>query len=470
MKSLDSRFVKRSKKCASRLMTSDDLLLISHIDADGLTSAGIASTALDRAGIEHDTWFSKQLDEEDLKRIVDQGYDTVLFTDFGSGLLDTINDYDDFTPVVADHHQPEGDCEYHLNPLLFDIDGSSEISGAGTTYVLARSLGGEKNKDLASLAVVGAVGDMQDSREGRLTGANEVIVQEGVEAGVLEPKRDILLFGRQTRPLPKLLEYSTDVFIPGISNNEQGAVSFLKDLGIPLKNGETWRRWVDLTDGEKQTIISHLFQRCIERGIPAEEIESLVGESYTLTQEEEGTELRDATEFSTLLNSTARYRRAEVGFAVCKGDRGEALNEARKLLRNHRRNIRQGIDFVGNNGVTSLENIQYFDAGDKILDTIVGIIAGMSYSLDGVSRTKPIIAFANSEENKLDVEEAKVSSRGTQSLVRKGLNLAEVMAECSKAVGGEGGGHNIAAGATIPRSKISQFVKEADEMVGEQIS
>ncbi|MDY6780084.1 MAG: DHH family phosphoesterase, partial [Halobacteria archaeon] len=415
---LPSSFVDRARDCASFLADEDDILLISHIDADGLTSAGIASTALDRAGIEHETRFSKQLDDDDLDEIESDGYDTVLFTDFGSGLLDDIGERD-ITPVVADHHQPEGDCEYHLNPLLFDIDGSSEISGAGTAYVLARALaevsedhrasadGGvidapsevaETNTDLAALAVVGAVGDMQNAREGRLVGANREIIDEGVEAGVLEAERDLLLFGRQTRPLPKLFEYSTDVFVPGISNNKKGATEFLKDAGVELKSDGDWRRWVDLSDDEKQVVMNSFFKKCMERGVSSEDIDSLVGETYTLKHEDVGTELRDASEFSTLLNSTARYRRADVGFAVCKGERGEAFDEARKLLRNHRRNLRNGIDFVGENGVTKLDNLQYFDAGDEIQDTIVGIIAGMSYSLDSVDRSVPIVAFAESEE------------------------------------------------------------------------
>lgn len=466
---LDNSFLERSHECSSFLEKQDGVLLISHIDADGLTSAAVASTALDRAGIQHETCFSKQLDENDLEQIDEEGYSTVLFTDFGSGLLHKINEYS-FTPVVADHHQPDGDCSYHLNPLLYGIDGASELSGAGTAYVLARALGGDKNKDLAPLAVVGAVGDMQNSRDGRLTGANREIVREGVEAGVLEKKKDLQLFGRQTRPLPKLFEYSTDVYIPGVSNSESGATKFLKEAGVDLKKGGDWRTWVDLTENEKQCVMNRLFEECMEKGVSPDEIDSLVGETYTLTQEPVGTELRDASEYSTLLNSTARYRRAEIGFEVCKGRRGETLEEARKLLRNHRRNLRNGIEYVGRNGVTRLNNLQYFDAHGVIQDTIVGIIAGMSYSLDSVDRSMPIIAFAESDEDNLEVEESKVSSRATPSLVRKGLNLGEVMRKCSTEVGGDGGGHDIAAGATIPRNSVDDFISKADSMVGEQVS
>src|SRR6056297_2920962 len=97
--------------CAARLRDADRVLLASHIDADGLTSAAIAATALERAEIPFRTVFSKQLDAEEIAGIAELEPDTVLFTDFGSGQLDIIAEHEatgDFTPVIADHHQPAG--------------------------------------------------------------------------------------------------------------------------------------------------------------------------------------------------------------------------------------------------------------------------------------------------------------------------------------------------------------------------
>ncbi|WP_132059282.1 single-stranded-DNA-specific exonuclease RecJ [Halorussus amylolyticus] len=465
----------RATACADRLREADDVLLASHIDADGLTSAAVAASALERAGIPFETVFSKQLDAEEVAAIAATDYDTVLFTDFGSGQLDIIADHEvagDFTPVIADHHQPaDADTEFHLNPLLFDIDGSSELSGAGASYVLARALeppDGD-SRDLAALAVVGAVGDMQTTG-GELVGANQNIVAEGVEAGVLDTGTDLALYGKQTRPLPKLLEYASDVYIPGISNNQNGAIRFLDGLDIDLQaDGGDWRRWVDLTADERQTVASALVQRAVSKGVSANRIDGLIGTTYTLTAEPEGTELRDVSEFSTLLNATARYERADVGLAVCLGDRGEALDRARKLLTNHRRNLSEGLRWVKSEGVTKEDHLQWFHAEDRIRETIVGIIAGMAVGADGVERGTPILAFAHKPNDDSDVSEVKVSSRGTPSLTRRGLDLSVVMREASQAVGGDGGGHNVAAGATIPKGAESEFVERADELVGEQL-
>jgi RecJ-like exonuclease len=44
------------------------------------------------------------------------------------------------------------------------------------------------------------------------------------------------------------------------------------------------------------------------------------------------------------------------------------------------------------------------------------------------------------------------------------------MGEASRAVGGDGGGHDVAAGATIPREQKGAFVDHADDLVGEQLA
>jgi RecJ-like exonuclease len=509
----------RAEACAERLVAAGEVLLASHIDADGLTSAAIAATALRRAGIEFETVFKKQLDEAEIASIAAREEETVLFTDFGSGQLDVIAAHEragDFTPVIADHHQPaDADTEYHLNPLLEGIDGASELSGAGASYVLARALGdategsvtgtraasetsreqGEAtsgslseqrtesdapatdggavaagtddpagdNRDLAGLAVVGAVGDMQ-AVGGELVGANRGIVEEGVEAGVLAEGTDLAFYGKQTRPLPKLLEYASEVRIPGVSNDQRGAVSFLQGLDLDLKEGGEWRRWVDLSDDERQQVASALVQHALSRGVPSDRVEDLVATTYTLTAEDPGTELRDASEFSTLLNATARYERADVGLAVCLGDREGALERARHLLRTHRRNLSEGISLVEERGVERAEHVQYFDAGEEIRETIVGIVAGMALGVDGVDGDRPIVAFARKSE-----EETKVSGRGTGRLVGRGLDLSVVMREAARSVGGDGGGHDVAAGATIPAGREEEFVAAADDLVAEQI-
>ncbi len=452
--------MKKAAECAEAIKKHNHALVISHIDADGLTSAAIICKALDREGMEYETRFLKKLDLTVLDEIADINAELTIFTDLGSSVVDEISKLDSEV-IISDHHQPKkGQYKYHLNPHLFGINGTNELSGSGATYLIASKMG--SNRDLADLAVVGAVGDMQDMSARRLVGLNRNIMLEGVDDGVLSFETDIRLFGRQTRPIHKLLEYCTDPYIPGITGDNGNCTKLLRNLGIKLKNGY-WRRWIDLHREEKKLIVSEMMQICLSRGIPVYKIQHLVGEVYTLLKEKEGTELRDASEYSTLLNATARYDHADIGLAVCMGDRWMAYARARNLLSQHRQNLAEGLKLVKEQGIIALPNLQYFHAGDSIRETIIGIIAGMSASIGGINRNLPIIAFAESEGD------IKVSARGTQDMLRRGLNLAVALHESAKEVGGIGGGHDIAAGAKIPGGSEEEFLTILDAKIGAQL-
>ncbi len=445
-------------QCAEHIKKHSSAFVVSHIDADGLTSAAIMGKALEREGVEYETRFVKQLDTAALNEIADQNPDLVIFTDLGSGMLDAISRLK-INAVISDHHQPHGIYENQINPHLFGINGATELSGSGVTYLLASAMG--ENKDLADLAVVGAVGDLQHVKHGQLVGINRSILDEGAKNGVLRYEKDLLLFGKQTRPIFKLLQYSSDPYLPGITGSEDASIEFLKKIGI-RQHGEKWRRWIDLEPGEKQQIVSALFQFCLNSGMPANNVQRLLGEVYTLMREREGTEVRDASEYSTLLNATARYDHADIGLAVCMGDRDRCYEKASALLNDHRKNLVEGLNLVKEKGMVLMENLQYFDSGNKIRETIVGIVAGMSASFVN-NKNLPIIAFADSEGG------VKVSSRGNYDLVRKGLNLGRAISEAAKAVGGTGGGHDIAAGAFIPREAKNEFLRILDGRIGAQI-
>ncbi len=454
------------KGCRDLVRRQKEVLVVSHVDADGLTAAAVICTALKRDNIDYQPLFFRQLDETALDEVADQGADLVVFTDLGSGMIPEILDRK-LDAIVADHHQPQA-CESqplaHINPHLVGADGANQLSGSGSTFLLARSLASSPgaNDDLAALAVVGAVGDLQDMASGQLIGLNRHILEIGSGAGAIDFSRDIKLFGRQTRPVYKMLEYCQDPYLPGLSGKEDACIAFLKEIGIRL-GGEKWRRWIDLDQAEKAAVVTAIIQKGMRNGVSNIRLERLIGEVYILSKEREGTELRDASEYSTLLNATARYGHAQVGLEVCMGDREKAFDEAHTLLAQHRQNLVAGLKLVAERGITPLKSIQYFDAGDAILDTIIGIVAGMSFQM--ADRSRPILAFAQKEEGDL-----KVSARGTQDLVRSGLDLAYALSLSARAVGGVGGGHNVAAGATIPEQSKEKFLQMMDSIVAEQLS
>ena len=448
---------------AETIRKSRDVHIVTHIDADGISAGAIAAKTLKRLGKEYSLECVKQLDEMVLKRLLAENHDLVWFTDLGSGISTS---YPEINKVITDHHicPKDSDFSFHLNPHLFGRDGSYDMSGAGATYLVAKAMD-KKNVDLSALAIVGACGDLQDKKFCKFSGTNREILKDGENAGVLLGRMDIRYFGRETRPIAKLLQYSNDPFIPGLSRREDACVSFLQDCGIRLKDDDYWRKWIDLEKKERQKIISAIAQILLTKGFGYNIAERLVGEIYILKNEEQGTELHDAKEFATLLNSTARYGQHEVGLNVCLGDRDEWLKKARNLLRGHRANLVEGLQFAKEEEIQRRTFLQFFHAKDGIRDTIIGIVTNMLLSSEDVDNSLPLMGFAYTENG-----DVKVSARATQALIDKGLNLSSALKQAAKELGGAGGGHDIAAGATIPKGNDEEFIKVVEKEIKSQFS
>lgn len=480
MKTLPPPMADAAAGAARRISGCSDAVVATHIDADGIAAASIASGTLRRLGIRHEVMFFKKLDDAAISSLYGSDADLVWFTDLGSGSVSKLGA---LPTVVTDHHVPDSASPHrvtngqatlsefapvhHVNPHLHGISGATDLSGAGATFLAAVAVD-EDNAEFAGMAVLGAVGDLQDQRTRRLEGLNRSVLSLACDKGIVVAQEDIRFFGRETRPIYKMLEYSSDPYLPGITGKEQEAISFILSLGVELKDGDSWRTWATLSGDERERVIAALRDHLEMRGRKSATVERLTGEVYSLAHEEHGSPVRDVKEFATLLNACGRHGRAPVGLAICSGDRNGQLAEGYSLLRDHRSALSQALDVARHKGVHRMTHIQYFDAGDEIEETIVGTVAGMLLGSNGADRTAPIIAFADSLEP-TDEPMVKVSSRGNQDLVAKGLDLSAAMREVAGSVGGVGGGHNIAAGATIPTARKRDFLAHLDEVVGSQL-
>jgi len=432
---------------------NDEIKIISHLDADGISSAGIISKTLDREGIENKVSIVK------LNKILEKidSSELTIFTDLGSGQLPRIKKVMEKDYIVIDHHIPQGECEYHINPNLFGIDGGKEISGAGLSYLFSRNFG---NFDLVDLAIVGAVGDMQNFW-GRLEGLNRAILKEGIKKKRLEVDTNLLLYGRETRPVYKALQYFSDPYIPGITGEESSSIALLQRLEIPLKENDRWRTLSDLSFEERQRLATEIISKSAS-SVPKELVKFLpklvIGETYTLLNEERGTPLRDAGEYSTCLNAAGRNDEAEIGLEVAKGNRGVYYDVLMGILRKHRTLIAKSIENVDE--IVQREYIQCFEA--DINENLIGTIAGMLLGISG-DPYKPIVGIANSEES------LKISVRCSKVLILKGINLAKAVIKASEEVGGEGGGHAPACGAYIPKDKLNEFLDIFEREIKKQL-
>lgn len=442
----------------------------SHLDADGVAAAGVISKALYRLDARYRVRVMQWVDDKIINDILADKPQLVVLTDFGSGYLQLLNEKVPGVKVaILDHHQITAKVDnpnfVQVNPHEHGIDGATEISGSGVTYFTARALN-PKNVDLAPVALVGALGDMQDKYDQRsFGGLNQLILKDAVDAGLVKVEKDLTFFGRETRPIHRTLATTTNPFIPGISGEEDKALAFLATLNINLKQGDRLRALSDLNEDEKRRLCSALADYMLSKGLHVE-VSNLIGYNYVLVNEEPNTALRDAREYSVLLNSTGRMDRPSLGIAICMGDRGAALEESNNILEDYRKNINKYLGWVMEKPerMRELTNIYVVNGEDYINEKIIGTVS--SIIVAGVANShKPIIAYAKVEGE----DSVKISSRTTEAALQKGVNLGDVMRLASEKHGGKGGGHNIAAGAQVPLDKVTAFVETANELVGRQL-
>lgn len=449
--------IERVSKIFRSIIKHKNVKLISHFDADGLTSAAIISKMLLRNDINFELRIIKQLTKEEIKKIVLTENDVLFLTDLGSGQLNLLKDFFDKTHVfVIDHHEPvemQNINLFHLNPFLY---GEEEISSSTICYLFAKSIS-VQNTDLIELAIIGAVGDEQD--EGwEFKGLARKILEEAETLGKITAVKGIRLYGRNTRPIHKSLEYSFDPFIPGISGSESHAIQFLSELGITVKGEDEWKKLKDLTIEEQQKLASAII---IERlKVSHLDATDIFGEIYTILNRPE--ELQDVREFATILNACGKTNHAEIGMRLCLNDK-YTIGKTWEILDEYKKQISDGLNLIKNrNLILSTPNANFIIAGNKIKDTLIGTVTSIALNSNIFDLNKPIFGLADTENGNI-----KISARASRNL--KYINLRKILLYAAKKLNGEAGGHQYAAGALIDKNLQNDFVSIVDNELGGMI-
>jgi RecJ-like exonuclease len=426
-----------------------NICIISHHDADGLTSAAIIAKAIMREGGRFNIRILSDLTQRKIEELAKEDYDLYILADLGGGFKEVIKkNFKNW--LIIDHHGIFGEEleDFRiLNAWQFGFDGGTEISASGLCYFIAESLS-LLNDDLACLSVIGALGDRQDHKEGRsLGGLNERIVGKAEAATYLIVKDELLLHRPETNPIHVALAATDTPYIPGLSGNEDACLSFLTSLGLRLKEGERWRRVSELDDDEKKLIINGLIPYFGNNS--ANTIKMLIGKVYLLSHEDSYTPLRDAREFATLLNACGRMGKASVGISLLLGDRNKALIEAERILKEYRRKIAQFAEsLTSNNRREERKGFVYIRAdevGEGMLGAITSIISSSPMFKHGI-----LISSTLTKDG-----DVKISARGS----KEGVNLGKIFSNLSKRLEGSGGGHSSAAGARIASDKLNEFLE-----------
>ena len=408
-KSLDESLSFFKDKISDCIKTGKSISVTTHIDCDGLTSGSIITKALIRAGAKCTVRTSKEFSKKIAESFKTDSRDFHIITDLAGGFANTLDETLGDNWIVLDHHQipeEEKDNQNVINAWSYGIDGGTEICAGGMAYLASMALD-ERNSDLSAIAVVSALGDRQDQGERKsFTGKNFEIANIAKEQGLVEIDLDLLLVGRETRPLADALAFTSQPFIEGLTWNRGACFALLNSSGIQLKDEGRWRVPAELNEAEKRQVIESITK--FTSGKNATEIMSeLIGYTYTFPREDRQSFLRDGREFSTMLNSCGRINRSGVGMAVCMGDRNKILREGEIILTDYRKMIREYMNVLSNERwrISESETCVMVNGVDIVPETMTGTISSLIAGSPKNSG-KIVILRTNGEENTI-----KFSSR-----------------------------------------------------------
>jgi len=458
-KSLDESLAFFKDKISDIIKYQKSISITTHIDCDGLTSGSIITKALIRAGAKCTLRTSKEFSQNVIDSLKKDSRDFHIVTDLGGGFGESLDQNLGENWVVLDHHQiseKEKENPRVINAWKYDMDGGLEICAGGMAYLASLALD-RKNSDLSALAVVAALGDRQDQGERKsFTGKNYEIADTAKELGLVDIDLDLLLVGRETRPLPDALAFTSQPFIEGLTWNRDTCLSLLNSSGIKLKEGGRWRVPAELTEDEKKLVIEEITK--FTSGKNATDIMSeLIGYTYTFPREDKRSFLRDGREFSTMLNSCGRISKSGVGMAICMGDRDKILREGESILAEYRKLIREYMNVLTNERwrILESENCVMVNGEGIVPETMTGTISSLIAGSPKNSG-KIIILRTKGEENTIKFSSRK--SFGCKSMI----NLSELMKIGAEKFNGIGGGHDAAAGAKITKDKLNDFLDYLD--------
>jgi RecJ-like exonuclease len=215
-----------------------------------------------------------------------------------------------------------------------------------------------------------------------------------------------------------------------------------------------WRVFAELSQEEKDIILDAMVKYAETSKLNAELLtEHLVGFTYSLLEEDVGSPLRDAREFTTLLDACVRLRRAGVGIGICMGDRNSLMNEAEEVTDSYRAILKKSIS-----GVIS-EKWRTADDGTSILLNAENLLTE-----ELVDAAASLLSGSLGVANRVLVVWTMGKDRAFTISCRKGLDcklnldLGFAVRICAQSVDGIGGGHKAAASSRIPSSRLEDFL------------
>ncbi len=424
--------------------TSTRVRVVSHYDADGTAAASILCRTLQRAGYPYHATLMRNPFTKGFDRLRQEKNDLCIFADMGSGQLPDLESLPGAS-IILDHHQAGSAVPsqriLQVNSNQCGVDGNYEACGSTLAYGFAVAVD-PGNVDLSALAVAGAIGDKQHM--GGFRGWNADVVNVALSKGVVHTAPGMKLSGAT---IADAVYYTVDPYFEGISGNKDKVASVLATLSIDHTTPPA-----ALSEPEATRLYSFLTLALLRHGCATEVVDAAISPRFLCSP------YGDLEHVADLLDACGKTGHRGIGLSLGLG-KTKLLAEAETVERAYKDNLLAGLKEMKKTFV-ELAGMRYFISTDSSLGGVVAGIAA-AFVLDDA---KPLFSLTRTDD------ELHVSCRGTRTLVDRGLDLGAAMRQCAESLHGHGGGHKIAAGATVANTQEAAFLSCANELLQQQVT
>ena len=114
-----------------------EILIISHFDTDGITSATIMTQTLKKLDKTFSLKILKNLEDKFIEQIPKNK--VILFLDLASGSLEKISEQKIKDVFILDHHEIDSEIPESINIINPHLNENEIISSSGITYLFCKS-------------------------------------------------------------------------------------------------------------------------------------------------------------------------------------------------------------------------------------------------------------------------------------------------------------------------------------------
>lgn len=406
-----------------------DVVVVGHSGADGVAAVAVVTKAFKRKDLRFSVKITKALQQDFFQGLSKET--VLLLLDFDQEYFEILSSLGLAGIFVIDHHEVSLDVpeQIHvLNPHLLD---GTNISSAGIAALFATEIDFE-NEDLMKYGILGMIGDTLNEETSFFDA--DLLQKYGVQ------KRKGLSLYPSTRPIDKVLEYSSQPFISGITGDANGVQDLLDEVGL-VKEGGLYKTVVSLTEEEIEKICSAMMLRN-----PRLQKEELLGHTFLLKW---FGKLEDARELSGSINACSKLGQEYAGLQFCleiptvKKEVESMHAKYRRILLTSLKTLEESQRFSGNGFVV-------FHAQNAIQETLIGTVLNILSKSYLYKDETVLVALVYSGDR------IKISVRNTE---RNGRNVRDILKKVVNMLGGDVGGHSAAAGGFIAQEHEAQFLE-----------